>query len=81
MQLTDMANTTSGIVDPTLIQDTIAWLDSRRDGQGGFLRSPEALDSFGKAPANVTDAYILWALTSVNTSDQLNLTMEINALA
>jgi len=40
--------------------------------------SPEALDSFGRAPANVTNAYILWALTSANVSEDLSL--EINAI-
>src|SRR5262249_37459606 len=36
---------------------------TRRDGKGGFLRSSEALDSFGRAGAATTDAYIVWALS------------------
>jgi len=51
-----------------MIKNVITWLDSRKDGLGGFLQNPEALDSFGRAPKNITDAYILWALTSANLS-------------
>jgi hypothetical protein len=43
------------------------------------LQNPEALDSFGRAPKNVTDAYIVWALTSSNLTE-MNLTLEISNL-
>ena len=45
------------------------WLLSRRDGKGGFLQSSEALDSFGRAPYDVTNAYIVWSLTSAKLTD------------
>jgi hypothetical protein len=40
---------------PSLVnQDMVAklkeWILSRRDGKGGFLLDPKALDSFGRAP-------------------------------
>lgn len=36
---------------------------SRRDGKGLFLKNEKALDSFGRAPDNITSAYIVWTLT------------------
>lgn len=45
------------------------WLLGRKDGKGGFLQSDQALDSFGRAPANITNAYIVWALTSSGRTD------------
>ncbi len=51
-----------GAVDPAMLARTGAWLKARRDGKGGYLRDPKALDSFGRASAEVTDAYITWAL-------------------
>ena len=47
-----------------MLARTADWLMARRDGNGGFLRNPKALDSFGHAPPEVTDAYITWALVS-----------------
>src|SRR5207248_7483911 len=45
-----------------------------RDGNGGFSRNARALDSFGGAPADTTNAYIVWALTE---SGQKGLDKEI----
>src|SRR5262249_28577883 len=50
-------------VDAAMIQRTADWLLARRDGKGGFQRNPRACDSFGAAPQNITDAYIVWALS------------------
>jgi len=50
-------------VEPEMIERTADWLMKRRDGQGGFLRNEKALDSFGRAPPEITDAYITWALS------------------
>ncbi|MCA9270196.1 MAG: hypothetical protein KDA41_17060, partial [Planctomycetales bacterium] len=50
-------------VDDAMIDRATRWLLDRRDGQGGFKRNPQALDSFGAAPQNITNAYIVWALT------------------
>ena len=60
MEFSDMAKVYP--VDAGMIERTRAWLLSRRDGKGGFTRNPRALDSFGGAPDDVTNAYILWAL-------------------
>lgn len=51
-----------GNVDDAMIGRTAAWLRQRRDGKGGYLRDPKALDSFGGASPEVTNAYITWAL-------------------
>ena len=63
MQFSDMKDS-YGAVDTAMLARTIAWLKSRRDGNGGYLRDAKALDSFGRASAEVTDAYITWALVS-----------------
>jgi alpha-2-macroglobulin-like protein len=77
MQFTDMAKVTS-IVDQKMVSDLQTWLLSRRNESSGlFQMNPKALDSFGRAPDNITSAYIVWALTS---SGVTNLTNEIAAL-
>jgi hypothetical protein len=76
MQFRDMARVHD--VDPALLQRTRDYLLARRDGQGGFQRNPRALDTFGRAPADVTNAYVVWALTESGKDD--DLTRELNAL-
>ncbi|MBI3267800.1 MAG: A-macroglobulin complement component [Planctomycetes bacterium] len=49
-------------VDRTMLERTRQWLLARRDGKGGFTRNPRALDSFGGAPDDITNAYIVWSL-------------------
>ena len=51
-------------VDRDMMERTRNWLLSRRDGEGGFKRNSRALDSFGRAPDRVTNAYITWSLVS-----------------
>jgi hypothetical protein len=77
MQFRDMARVQD--VDPTMLRRTRDYLASRRDGKGGFLRNPKSLDSFGHAPADVTNAYIVWALTEAGKDD--DVTKELDALA
>src|SRR5262249_10286180 len=59
-------------VDRAMVERTAAWLMGRRDGKGGFLRSSEALDSFGRAGAATTDAYIVWALSEAKRDKGLD---------
>ena len=63
-------------VDEALLQRTRQWLRGRADGAGGFKRSPQALDSFGRAPQTVTDLYIVWALV---TAGERGLDKEVDA--
>jgi hypothetical protein len=59
-------------VDHAMVERTAAWLMSRRDGKGGFQRSSEALDSFGRAGAATTDGYIVWALAEARRTRGLD---------
>jgi hypothetical protein len=76
LEFVDMASVMQ--VDGDMIARTRKWLLGRRDGKGGFQRDPKALDSFGSAPQNITDAYILWALTEAG--DKSGLEAELDAL-
>ncbi len=69
-------------VDPALIQRTQTYLLAQRDGNGGFKRNARALDSFGRAPDHVTNAYIVWALVESDPDDKegMDLTKEFDAL-
>jgi len=70
MEFADMSEVYD--VDPEMLERTAAWLLGRRDGNGGFERNPRALDSFGAAPKNITDAYITWALAESGRADQIS---------
>ena len=59
-------------VDDKMVQRTRDYLLSQRDGQGGFKRNPQALDSFGRAPDHITNAYIVWALTEAGDGAKLD---------
>ncbi len=48
-------------VDQALIDRTAKWLLSRKDGKGSWTKNQHALHSW--AVAEVTDAYIVWAMT------------------
>jgi uncharacterized protein YfaS (alpha-2-macroglobulin family) len=68
MEFADMAKVYKD-VDGGMMKRTVAWLKGRRDGKGGYLRSERALDSFGKAGEEVTNAYITFALAEVGERD------------
>jgi hypothetical protein len=65
MEFKDMAEVHG--VDKQMIERTRQWLLSRRDGKGGFQRNARALDSFGGAPENITNAYITWAVSEAGS--------------
>jgi hypothetical protein len=77
LQFRDMARVQE--VDPAMLERTRAYLMSRRDGNGGFLRNARALDTFGRAPEDITNAYIVWALTESGKDDDVE--KELKALA
>lgn len=68
MQFNDMKDVYDK-VDQSMIDRTSKWLMSRRDGKGGFKRDPKALDSFGRASAEVTNAYIVYSLSEAGYTD------------
>ncbi len=70
MEFADMAKVYE--VDHAMVERTADWLMSRRDGKGGFLRSTQALDSFGRASEDTTNAYIVWALAEAKRTKGLD---------
>ncbi len=76
MQFHDMAR--SHPVDAAMLGRTRQYLLASRDGKGGFRRNPRALDTFGRAPEDVTNAYVVWALTEAGGKDDLDA--ELRAL-
>lgn len=77
MQFHDMARVFD--VDQDMVKRTQDYLLKQRDGRGGFHRNPRALDSFGRAPEDITNAYILWALTESGVEDNLDLELKTMA--
>jgi uncharacterized protein YfaS (alpha-2-macroglobulin family) len=77
MEFVDMAKVMP--VDDAMIVRTKKWLLERRDGQGGFKRNGQALDSFGRAPPATTNAYIVWSLLESGESPS-TLRKEIAAI-
>jgi hypothetical protein len=66
-------------VDAAMMDRTRAYLLGQWDAAARhFKRNPRALDSFGRAPEGVTDAYIVWALTEGGKDD---LSKQLDALA
>ncbi|MFT5128866.1 MAG: hypothetical protein ACI8W8_002485, partial [Rhodothermales bacterium] len=61
MEFVDMAEVTE-LVDDKMLDRTAQWILAQRDGKGGYKRNAAAIDSFGRASATVTDAYITWGL-------------------
>jgi hypothetical protein len=62
MEFKDMSEVYAS-VDNTMVERTANWLFSRKDGKGGFMRDGKALDSFGRASEEVTNAYIVYSLS------------------
>jgi len=75
LQFTDMSHVRA--VDKDMLDRTRAWLLARRDGKGGFNMNAKAVDSFGRAPVETTNAYIVWALIE---SGEKGLDKEIAAV-
>jgi uncharacterized protein YfaS (alpha-2-macroglobulin family) len=61
-------------VDQALIDRTAKWLLSRKDGKGSWTKNQHALHSW--AVAEVTDAYIVWAMTEAGYIKEI--TEELN---
>lgn len=76
LQFRDMARFTA--VDDAMLKRTEQFLLDQRDGKGGFKRNPKGLDQFGRAPDQITNAYIVWALTESGVKE--NLDVELAAL-
>lgn len=68
MQFADMKRV-GGNVDQGMLDRTAKWLMSRKDGKGGFQRNQRALDNFGRGSDDITNAYIVYALTDAGYND------------
>ena len=68
MEFVDMARVYDG-VDQKMIDRTVEWLLSRKDGNGGYLRNPRALHYFGLSDDATTSMYITYALTEAGYSN------------
>jgi len=64
LEFTEMQEVYDG-VDQQMINRTVKWLLSRRDGKGGFKKSEKGLDSFGRASKKVANAYLVYVLSKV----------------
>jgi len=77
MEFADMAKVMP--IDKKMLKRTEEWLMSRRDGTGGFKLNKRALDSFGRAPVKMTNAYIVWSLLE-SGKEPASLKKEIDAV-
>ena len=68
MQFNDMKHVYADVSNE-MVQRTSKWLMSRKDGKGGFKKNPRALDQFGRASEEVTNAYIVYALSEANYAE------------
>ncbi|WP_375561295.1 MG2 domain-containing protein [Bernardetia sp. OM2101] len=69
MEFKDMAAVTGNLVDEQMLTRTTNWLMKRKDGKGGFKRNPQALDAFGGADEDITNAYITYSLSEAGFKD------------
>lgn len=72
LEFTEMQEVYKG-VDAKMIDRTVKWLLSRRDGKGGFKKSERGLDSFGRATKKVANAYLVYALSKVGKIKETEL--------
>src|SRR5262249_37373912 len=63
-------------VDKAMLERTTKYLLDSRNGNGGFKRNPRALDTFGRAPDHITNAYITWALTESGVEEKLDAELQ-----
>ncbi len=70
MEFEDM-KTVYANVDQKMIDRTAKLLLDKRDGNGGFKKNPRALDSFGGADEDITNCYIVYALTEAGRGKEI----------
>ena len=66
-------------VDDSMLRRTEQYLLDQRDEKGGFQRNAGAIDPFGRAAEQITNAYVVWALTESGVQE--NLDGELAALS
>jgi len=68
LQFTDMKKVYGG-VDNAMLDRTTKYLLASKDGNGGYKKNPRALDNFGGADKDITDAYITYAMAAAGFYD------------
>ncbi len=76
MQFNDMKNVYPEVSND-MVERTAKWIMNRRDGKGGFKKNPKALDQFGRASAEVTNGYIVYALSEAGYQKDINKEFEL----
>ncbi|GGD15440.1 hypothetical protein GCM10011368_16720 [Hyunsoonleella pacifica] len=72
LEFTEMKEVYTG-VDQNMIDRTVKWLLSRKDGKGGFQKSKKGYDSFASSPIDVANAYIVYALSESKINEDFRL--------
>lgn len=75
MEFVDM-KTVYPKVEDKMLERTAQLLLDKRDGNGGFKKNPRALDSFGGASEEITNAYIVYAMSEAGRGKEIE--KEIN---
>nr|WP_299339851.1 TonB-dependent receptor plug domain-containing protein [Allomuricauda sp.] len=70
LEFTEMKEVFSG-VDQKMLDRTIRWLLGQKDGEGGFHKSKKGYDSFASSPPKVANAYIVYALSEVGLTSEI----------
>ncbi|MDW8418562.1 MAG: MG2 domain-containing protein [Chitinophagales bacterium] len=63
-------------VDEDMIKRTVQLLLDKRDGNGGFKKNPRALDSFGGADTDITNCYIVYAMSEAGMANMIEKELE-----
>jgi hypothetical protein len=80
LQFTDMKRVYGG-VDNAMLDRTTKYLMASKDGNGGYHKNSRALDNFGGADKDITDAYITYSLAAAGFNDiekEVNYSEEIS---
>ncbi len=75
MEFQEMSQVYNGVSEE-MVKRTANWLLSRKDGAGGFKQDPKALDSFGRADDDITNAYIVYALSEAGYTFEIREELE-----
>jgi hypothetical protein len=70
MQFNDMKSVYPEVSND-MVKRTAKWIMSRKDGKGGFKKNPRALDQFGRASSEVTNGYIVYALSEAGYKEDV----------
>ena len=73
LEFKDMSNVFK--IDKSILDRTIKWLLSRRDGRGGWIRRQDHLDSWNNN--DMLGAYIAWATTEAGYHQQFQPEIEV----